>query len=897
MSSLTAKKEFYKWVTSLDKSSLSDIDKKFLNLLIINFEAYSSLGTTGGARAKKIGQLIESKNATLSSILPDLSSELSSGSQVFKSIVELKIGPFRGFSSEEIFLLDKKYIFMFGPNGSGKSSFCEGLEYALLGGIEESDVKRIDISTYVKNAQSGNFTYPQIFGLNSEMKKVKIGQNPSVYRFSFIEKNRIDSFARIAATTPNIQKDRIATLFGLDVFSDFVEGFTDNFKDNKYLTLINNKEILFKEENIDIEASKKRIVIINDELLVLGNETTSLIKEVSQEKVKSLDEVRIWLVGEDGTKGIINFLQVKKAVIIADNADISIGELVFNKVMGLRGLLESITLKISELSKFSSELNFKDLYNALKSISKDITSDKAICPACKTPMNKVTINPFDNAFSELIKMDTLATLQSEIEAMAISLSKNTREANDDIKKLNSIKKAIGNVEPSLLLFTEFVFTSIATIYDWKEIFTNELVRTELGLIDYGKLTNEILIYNTSLQLRSTEKEKIDTELRKCQDLKKIYDRIDASQKNLLAEQTKLKKTIAEFDAQNELKIKEIEDIRKKIVTNTKYVDSYQKLIRKLKTYKTQLPLSLSTGLSDKTKEFYNVINAHDPDFEKLERLKLPTSAGEKILIRFKGDEKTHDALLILSEGHIKVLGLSLLLSKVVSEDLGFIIFDDIVNAIDDEHRDGIAELLLNNLDLKNRQHIITCHGDNFINKLEHKLGASVASKEVKSYRFVPTDSIDERGIKISIGDSKHYLLLAKKSLNDDARKDVAFRCRQAIESISEQLWTKLGKKLNVNLTVKMRTPDARPDLASVVDSLIKELHVISGLNELEDSLKLLKEKYPWSLLNKGTHEQSDLPEFERKDVSDLLSLVETIEVKVNEIKLEVSIKCSPQTKE
>jgi len=245
-------------------------------------------------------------------------------------------------------------------------------------------------------------------------------------------------------------------------------------------------------------------------------------------------------------------------------------------------------------------------------------------------------------------------------------------------------------------------------------------------------------------------------------------------------------------------------------------------------------------------------------------------------------------LLILSEGHIKVLGLSLLLSKVVNENLGFIIFDDIVNAIDDEHRDGIAELLLNNFDLKNRQHIITSHGDIFINKLEHKLGASVASKEVKSYRFVPTDSMDERGIKISIGDSKHYLLLAKKSLAVDSRKEVASRCRQAIESISEQLWNKLGRKLNINLTVKMRAPGARPDLSSVIDSLIKELHVITGLSDLEDSFKLLKEKYSWSLLNKGTHEQGDLPEFERKDVSDLLSLVENIEIKVSKVNLEIS---------
>ena len=356
----------------------------------------------------------------------------------------------------------------------------------------------------------------------------------------------------------------------------------------------------------------------------------------------------------------------------------------------------------------------------------------------------------------------------------------------------------------------------------------------------------------------------------------------------MEEKTKHQAKNTEFLARNESKIKEIEQLSKKIIINNEYVKSYHKLISNLKKYRNGLPLRLAAGLSDQTKEFYNIINAHDPVFEKLESLKLPTAAGEKITIRFHGDKKEHDALLILSEGHIKVLGLSLLLSKVVSEDLGFIIYDDIVNAIDDEHRDGIAELLLLNPVLKDRQHIITCHGDIFINKLEQKLGASAAGKEVKGYRFLPPDSFEERGIRISVGTSKHYLLLAKKALEEDARKDVASRCRQAIESISEQLWNKLCKKLNINLTVKMRSLGARPDLSSVVTSLIKELQGISGLSELLSDFKKLKEKYSWSLLNKGTHEQGDLAELERQDVTDLLSLVENIEVKVNEVKLEIS---------
>lgn len=280
-----------------------------------------------------------------------------------------------------------------------------------------------------------------------------------------------------------------------------------------------------------------------------------------------------------------------------------------------------------------------------------------------------------------------------------------------------------------------------------------------------------------------------------------------------------------------------------------------------------------------------MINAHDPDFEQIDTLILPVAPDEKIEIKFKSGSKTYDALYILSEGHIKVLGLSILLAKAVHENMGFLIFDDIVNAIDDDHRDGIANLLMCHHDLENRQHILTCHGDMFINKLEHKLGAARSNKEVTRYRFVPVDLISERGIKLSIGDPKHYLLQAEVALERDSRKEAAARCRQAVESLTDRLWKKMASAGNINLSVKMRLPGGKPDLSSVVDALTKELKTIDKEADIYISLKELKELNSWNLLNKGTHEQDDLPEFERKDVMELLNFVKKIEEQINLLKL------------
>lgn len=886
MNNAALKYQFEQWISTLESSSLSEVQKKFLNLLINNFDIIVPLGINGGARAKKIGGLIEKNHETLLPVFPKLNSQRTN-SEKFSRIDELVIGPFRGFSTKESFVFDKKYTFMYGPNGSGKSSFCEGLEYALLNSIEEAESKRIRLDTYIRNTQNSYSALPKVYMLDAQKQKIEITPNSAVYRFCFVEKNRIDTFARISSVTASNQKDRIATLFGLDSFNDFVDKFTDNF-DDRYITVVNQKEIDFLAESLKIEPSKKLIAEIDDELKKYTELAESLINEVAKEYISSLDDLKDYLVGEDGASGIINDLQEKKVEKIPDNLKFCTIDSLFIALSKIWVDLNTLTTELERLLSISSEVNYKNLYSAIESIAQDATADKSICPACKTSIDNVFINPFENAASELAKLGELSDLQNHIEELGGSLSKQVRKASVNIKEINTLRETICNQSRKISEFTEFDFISIATINNWKQRLKKELIDIEKEFLNTETLYADLRNYNFTLQQKRAEKDTIDEALRKYQGFKTRYDDIVAAKKTLTEQRNKLQGEIEAFFMTNESKLKWINEQKEKIEVNKKYQEAYRDLIGKLKAYRNNLPSQLAEGLSDKVRDYYNTINGHDPDFEKLGWLSLPTAPEQKVSISFQGDSRPHDALLILSEGHIKVLGLSILLAKAVKDDLGFLIFDDIVNAIDDDHRGGIAELLLSHPDLKDRQHIITCHGPDFINKLEHELGASTANNEVRSYRFVPPDSVEERGIRISVGDSKHYLLIAQEAWHKDNRKDVASNCRRAIESISEQLWNKLGKTVNINLTVKMRAPGRKPDLSTVVDSLIKEVEKIAGLQELHNMLKQLKEKYPWSLLNKGTHEQGDLPEFERKDVSDLLTLVLSIEKKVAGIKLKVS---------
>jgi hypothetical protein len=377
---------------------------------------------------------------------------------------------------------------------------------------------------------------------------------------------------------------------------------------------------------------------------------------------------------------------------------------------------------------------------------------------------------------------------------------------------------------------------------------------------------------------------IDIEIQKYQDLNKRSVELTSKKKGLSEEKKWIEKSLRAFTEANAKKIDEITTEKKLVKILTKFCDAHIWLVSNLKRYRDILPQNLSSGLCEKVVEYYNLINSHDPEFERLESLSLPSVAGDKINLRFIGEDTQKDALHVLSEGHIKVLGLSILLAKSVHEELGFLIFDDIVNAIDDDHRSGIVELLLTHPDFSEKQQIITCHGEQFINKLEHRLGASSTSKEVKRYRFYPVDAIGERGVKVSTGDAKHYLLQAKDAYEINALKDAASKCRLAIESIAETLWKKLGIEKNISLTVKMRAPGARPDLSTVVDSLIKVLKETDQESAAYVTFSSLKNKYPWSILNKGTHEQDNLPEFERTDIDSVLKLLETLEQEINKIK-------------
>ena len=326
--------------------------------------------------------------------------------------------------------------------------------------------------------------------------------------------------------------------------------------------------------------------------------------------------------------------------------------------------------------------------------------------------------------------------------------------------------------------------------------------------------------------------------------------------------------------------------KKEVSFNKKMIEAYGSIVEKLSAYVSGLPAVLAQNLSDKVREYYNCINEGDADFELIKQLHLPLAANEKITIEME-DGVSQDALLILSEGHVKILGLSILLAKAISEGIPFLIFDDIVNSVDDDHRDGVARLLITHTDFSNMQMILTCHGEIFVSMLE---GYVSNPNSMARYMFLPADTLDERGVFIKYQDASIPLEVAKRKFEEHQLKDSAMSCRRAVECATGKLWKKLSPCIG-GISVKLRGLQGQPDLFSITSALYDHTKkkYVQDADEINEDLKKLMETSSWSKLNKGTHEDGSIPEFTRGEVKQLIELVEKLAKDVDKVKIKAAV--------
>ncbi len=864
--------EYLKWIATLNTETLSELEKHLLNLITENFENVFNSGTHQGRRAKLIISLLES-NPTLDQIalnIPD--SETTEKTN--QPLTKIEIGPFRGFDAPREFQFGDNYTLIYGPNGTGKSSLCEGLEASLLGYVAEAERKRISLETYIQNTSAESGSIPSAYKTRDNGTAERVIQSIDDYQYCFIEKNRIDDFSRVSANTERNQEAIILKLFGLDEFNAFVNDFTDNFENYFREDVI--KQNIFKSQISNIRQHLKQIRTHKNNVNTKSEELSGILNKY---KINQPKDVAIFLEGESSDGQIAN-LKSQVAVVTRNSIDVNLER----KNIGQSGKAFSDEMKNlanadAEIIKFASKVHYQSIYQALKSI-KDSGEGSQTCPACDTPLEQVTKNPFDNAVEELEK---LAALQFRQEARLHAVT-NIKSAistyHADFQALNQQRQLLG-LTAIVIPNEEKIMQSIQGDLDYNtaqalnlnfDSLFREYSKARVLTKRSNRVVSELTVNNERLQnlIADAENDLLVVKTANTA-IEQENSNIRSNQEDIVG----LKVFLSEMKANAKT---EFENTK----INNQRISAYTSITRNLKNYRSQLPTQLMQNLNEKTTGYYNAINANDPAHYLAKEIKLPSQPNDALIIIFNDDlNKEENALVVLSEGHIKCLGLAILLAKADQENVPFIIFDDIVNAVDDEHRTAIREILTQHPEIVSKQQIISCHGPEFIRMLKQAIPSDQQqASEVMSYTFL--DNKEGRSISVSDTDTfQNYIVMAEESYGLGNDKLCLDNLRKTLELLNTKVWKRLYNKHRSALTVKMWIPNREPDLRSVCDSLIKELDrlkkIASGQHHQELS-DLYKSLLPyWQYFNDGTHGNELLEEFEKPVVKTLLDSIKQIE--------------------
>jgi len=822
---------------------------------------------------------------------------------------EIDLVNFRGFQANDDgkgrkIDFNKRVTLFFAPNGGGKTSLCEALEWALTGDTSERSERQVEpIGSYFQNTDNNepNFNTTKLTLADDTI----LIPNP-IFDRCFLEKNRIEKFAKLAIQPSSELQEVLGELFGFSNIVDFFKEFgqdlspTDNEKNRtereKWRIWLdwNNKKI---EQEKVVEEAKKEEKIASDELGKLIGD-------------KSFDDKKTELE-EDGKKLRTDLEAIEK--------DLS-------TEFSTKDFLEKIKIfnsKITEWKKYekniadnAKKLDFESLFQSASIIFQGYKDNK--CPLCDTPFEQsggifkrsgVVTDPRQKTEKELKRLKQLTDWKSEKTKLETDLRGiNFRTIRDDWQKIqqnlidDNWKGIAGEKEKPTIPEINFVVLETKLEQEIKIFIAacetlfgadfSILLDVEKVIFDYKKNREEIL------------KAKPDKEA-KIQKLREEFIKLQ-DQNNAFSAKQQIRKT-------NEERLQKIIDQANNSDNFRKLLDTYPTFYDSIQLFQSSSILKEGADIDDYATGFYRALNLYDHDGEKVKTIHFPKSIQEEFCVTYEKDEsKTCNALHLLSEGHLRTLGLASLLARAMKYAVPVLIFDDAINAIDSDHRDNIAFLLSGNFTEENGngvfgerwgqinkylsecQFVITSH-DRFFDEKIANLFKKDAQKRYVLYSG--KDGIDfcEKGNSANFEAKIESFL---KPETQDIRSAI-FYCRIWLEEVCLKIAAEYKKvKSDGNIErIKFRReidPGKKQITQPALEIVLAELKDTLGKNDCTEEQKkiakiaedILNEKgnFPWffEVLNQESHNRR----FDHIDVSNAPTSQEVKKIfnKIQEIK-------------
>ena len=869
------------WLHQPETQAPSNV-RRLANLALANFDELALTSRHRSQRSLYLADLARRSMAETSDGLPEMQAVAADVTWPWRRLRHLTLGPFRGFRTPEPFELQKRVILFYGPNGSGKTSLCEGLEYALLGSVGEADTKRIAERIYLENVHARRFQAPVLTATDHQSRDVPVTANSDTFRFCFIEKNRIDAFSRIAARPPAQRTELIATLFGMDKFNEFVGQFNESM--DQQLVLAGAKQLVLTARRNALAADQATVEAEPQALLTLVIEEAALARTHSEGMTYA--DLK-GLIGNAENPGRLQELEhilnaVPPAVLGLTR------EALLESFEAARNANDELTRIVDNLGTRSSQVSFKDLYTAVLALQ---AIEGNHCPACNTPLTGdtcVTTNPYEKATAGLAQLKELGELQEEKKAIRAKVSTVSRELRQQLATLAAFVIAQEEHESPVGrylgdLAAEPIGGWWTTVYSAREVQEANSPDDAVTVDHLLAVADRVATQDAASLLARQERQRHIDERDRLNEFRLLIQAQDLKRHRLVDAVATARARIAAFEVDNAALIGEVTQEARDIDRDASIKVAYDHFLVLLRNYRNQLPSTLMAGLNERAMNLYNEFNHNDLDSDKLAALHLPLTADQKIEISFRGNPQVRvDALHVLSEGHVRCLGLAILLAKSQSNQCPLIVFDDVINAIDHEHRSGIRATIFESDHFSQAQLIVTCHSNEFIKDIQQHLPAN-RRNDCQVYLFRNHDGNYQPRVTGNVP-CRNYVVKARASKNELDDREALASSRQALEMLCEKTWRWLVSHDLGTLSLQLAGVGAEPGLRNLCEAILRRLN--DAATFAHANKPILQEAYGrilgipaanlvWTYLNKGTHEEANRDDF---DAALVESVVQTLEV-------------------
>jgi DNA sulfur modification protein DndD len=616
----------------------------------------------------------------------------------------LRVKNFRGFGefgpddTGTFIRFSKLKNIFYAPNGGGKSSLCEALEIGTTGDIKEAARRKTKLNQYIARGE----VKPRLMLMGTDKLPVKRSIS---WSGCFIDRNRLQEFSLLGSKdTGSAESDVLATLFGLEELQEVISRFVrpESFSLKAFMRA-DQAEALDTLERARVSLSQLRRnrradlhASISESCRLLGLRADQDF-DVRRKVLRLRDMVEMHIRGAERLRAAkapfaIPLKQVRRICAISQ------------RLLHRRADIEKVFLQRA------SEVNYRAVYEALVAIEQLQVGET--CPACLTPLDQVVMNPFERAREQI---ETLGALE---------FLKQSRQRNDARIALwaSRVATGIGEVKGN-----EHADAPCPLNMDELEV---ELAKFHAAT-DRSEVAPSVL--DSFLKLCTRSADQLEDYLRTCERRRGEVGQADAQAARLEERVTQLKEidqllklqfdrkklAISEFKVANDQMadlIKQKAALLNDAVDNSHFnrllkdlEAEYRTLYRDLLDYKLELEKARITGIEAKAAEYYRAINNHDEDHEQIASLTFDRLADSYRIKITSVDGSFLDAFAVLSEGHLRALGLSILLAMAEKNNFPLIVFDDVVNAIDTDHRSNIIDLFFSDAYLRRIQMVVTTH--------------------------------------------------------------------------------------------------------------------------------------------------------------------------------------------